>query len=195
MKISIISGSTRQNSASANVSRYLATELTNINSGIENDVFDLSELNLPMWDENTDLDSVADENNRLETSDAFVFVIPEWHGMVPPAVKNLFFLFGSVFRHKPAYLVTVSAGTGGRYPIPEMRASAYKNAFLNYIPVNTVIDKVGSVISEDGEFIAEKDYIKSRLDEGLRILIEYGKAFQLIRQSDIVMEHRFPNGV
>ena len=195
MKITIISGSTRQNSASANVSRYISNELRQINSEVENDVFDLSQLNLPMWDENTDLKALSEQNDQLASADAFVFVIPEWHGMVPPAVKNLFFLFGSVFRHKPAYLVTVSAGTGGRYPIAEMRSSAYKNAYLNYIPVNTVIDRVGAVISDEGEYIAEKAFVQRRLDEGLRILIEYGKAFQTIRQSDIVMEKRFPNGV
>mgnify|MGYP000147083656 CR=1 FL=1 len=195
MKITIISGSTRQNSASSNVSRYIASALSEINPDVENDIFDLSQLNLPMWNEDTDMDALADHNVCLQDSDAFVFVIPEWHGMVPPAVKNLFFLFGSVFRHKPAYLVTVSAGTGGRYPIPEMRASAYKNAYLNYIPVNTVIDRVGTVVSPEGEYIAEKAFVKNRLDEGLRILIEYSKAFQLIRESDIVKEKRFPNGV
>ena len=195
MKITILSGSTRQNSASANVSRYIFSQLSEIDADVERAIFDLAQLNLPMWDEETDLSALADHHAQLEQSDAFVFVIPEWHGMVPPAVKNLFFLFNGVFRHKPAYLVTVSAGTGGRYPISEMRASAYKNAYINYIPVNTVIDRVATVISEEGQYIAEKAFVQRRVDEGLRILIEYSKAFQLIRESEIVQEKRFPNGV
>ena len=195
MKITILSGSTRQNSASANVSRYIFSQLSEVDADVERAIFDLAQLNLPMWDEETDLSALADHHAQLEQSDAFVFVIPEWHGMVPPAVKNLFFLFNGVFRHKPAYLVTVSAGTGGRYPISEMRASAYKNAYINYIPVNTVIDRVATVISEEGQYIAEKAFVQRRVDEGLRILIEYSKAFQLIRESEIVQEKRFPNGV
>jgi len=195
MKITIISGSTRQNSASANVSRYISSQLSEIEVDIENTIFDLSKLDLPMWTEETDMAALSDHNEALQQTDAFVFVIPEWNGMVPPAVKNLFFLFGSVFRHKPAYLVTVSAGTGGRYPISEMRASAYKNAYINYIPVNTVIDRVGSVISNEGEYIAEKAFVQRRVDEGLRILVEYSKAFRQIRESEIVLEKRFPNGV
>jgi multimeric flavodoxin WrbA len=195
MKITIISGSTRLGSASINVSKYLQSQLNVITDTIDINLFDLARTNLPMWDEETDLSLLEQETTQLHEADGFVFVIPEWHGMVPPAVKNLFFLFGSVFRHKPAYLVTTSAGSGGRYPISEMRMSTYKNSFINYIPVNTVIDRVNATISEHGEYIAEKQFVANRCDEGLRILVEYTKAFTLIRNSEIVLEKRFPNGV
>lgn len=195
MKITIISGSTRQQSASSNVSLYLQKQIEQITQEIDAEVFDLAKHELPMWDENTDVSALEQFNKQLDDADGFVFVIPEWHGMVPPAVKNLFFLFGSVFRHKPAYLVTTSAGTGGRYPIPEMRMSAYKNSYINYIPLNTVIDRVNATISEQGEYIAEKQFVANRCDEGLKVLIEYTKAFVQIRNSDIVKEKRFPNGV
>ena len=76
-----------------------------------------------------------------------------------------------------------------------MRSSTYKNSFINYIPVSAVIDRVNTVIDENGNYIAEKAFVQNRLDEGLRILIEYSKAFQAIRASDIVQEKRFPNGV
>ena len=118
MKICIISGSTRQQAASLNVSRYIKSQLDDLNSGAEVEIFNLAEHDLPMWDESTDLAQLADIKDQLQQADSFVFVVPEWHGMAPPAVKNLFFLFGGVFRHKPAYLVGVSSGTGGRYPIP-----------------------------------------------------------------------------
>ncbi|MDA8622430.1 hypothetical protein N9L48_07295, partial [Psychrosphaera sp.] len=98
-------------------------------------------------------------------------------------------------RHKPAYIVTVSAGSGGRYPIQEMRSTVYKNTYLNFIPVNTVIDRVNSIIDEEGNYIGEKQFVAKRADEGLQLLLEYSKAFQTIRLSDIVKEQRFPNGV
>lgn len=195
MNLCIISGSTRSESASINVSKYLEQALSIVDSKVSSSVFDLATLNLPMWDENTDVELLAEQHQVLADADGFVFVIPEWHGMVPPAVKNLFFLFSSVFKHKPAYLIGVSAGTGGRYPIVEMRGSAYKNSMINYIPVGTVLDKVNSVISKDGEYIAEKDFMKRRMDEGLRFLIEYSKAFVAIRNSEIAQENRFANGL
>lgn len=195
MKISIISGSTRANSGSAKTSLYLKNELARIDATQDVDIFDLATLDLPMWEEDTDLALVESQKQQLESADAFVFVVPEWHGMVPPAVKNLFFLFTGVFRHKPAYIVSVSAGSGGRYPIQEMRATAYKNTFLNFIPVNTVIDRLNATIDENGQYIAEKQFVANRVDEGLKLLLEYSSAFQQIRKSDIVQEKRFPNGV
>ncbi len=195
MKISIISGSTRANSGSAKTSLYLKNELARIDAAQDVDIFDLATLDLPMWEEDTDLSLVESQKQQLDSADAFVFVVPEWHGMVPPAVKNLFFLFTGVFRHKPAYIVSVSAGSGGRYPIQEMRATAYKNTFLNFIPVNTVIDRLNATIDENGQYIAEKQFVANRVDEGLKLLLEYSSAFQQIRKSDIVQEKRFPNGV
>ena len=195
MNISIISGSTRANSGSAKTSLYLKNELARIDATQNVDIFDLATLDLPMWEEDTDLSLVESQKQQLESADAFVFVVPEWHGMVPPAVKNLFFLFTGVFRHKPAYIVTVSAGSGGRYPIQEMRATAYKNTYLNFLPVNTVIDRLNATIDENGQYIAEKQFVANRVDEGLKLLLEYSAAFQQIRKSDIVQEKRFPNGV
>ena len=195
MKICIISGSTRQQAASLNVSRYIKSQLDDLNSGAEVEIFNLAEHDLPMWDESTDLAQLADIKDQLQQADSFVFVVPEWHGMAPPAVKNLFFLFGGVFRHKPAYLVGVSSGTGGRYPIPEMRSSTYKNSFINYLPINAIIDRVNKVINEQGEYVAETEFVRNRIDEGVKVLVEYTKAFSLIRESEIVQEKRFPNGV
>ncbi len=195
MKITIISGSTRKNSGSAKTAKYLKSQLSTIDSSNEVGIFDLHEQNLPMWEESTDLTQFTMQQSELESSDAFVFVVPEWHGMVPPAVKNIFFLFTGVFRHKPAFIVTVSAGSGGRYPIPELRSSVYKNTYLNFIPVNAVIDRLNATIDENGEYIGEKQFVANRVDEGLRILLEYGHAFKTIRASNIVMEKRFPNGV
>ncbi|NVK23453.1 MAG: NAD(P)H-dependent oxidoreductase [Gammaproteobacteria bacterium] len=195
MKLCIISGSTREDAASCHVAEYLKSQLTEISPNGETSIFDLAQLELPLWQEGMDETVVSEQKQQLANADGFVFVVPEWHGMVPPAVKNLFFLFGNVFKHKPAYIVGVSSGTGGRYPIVEMRASTYKNSMINYLPISTVLDKVNTVISKQGEYIAEKDFMKRRLDEGLRFLIEYSKAFIQIRESEIAKESRFANGL
>ena len=195
MNITVISGSTRNNSASYKTSLYLQQQLLSLDDSNDVSIFDLSTANLPMWEESLDLTNLSKPQSELEAADAFIFVVPEWHGMVPPALKNIFFLFTGVFRHKPAYIVTVSAGSGGRYPIQEMRSTVYKNTYLNFLPVNTVIDRVNNVIDEAGCYIGEKQFVANRVDEGLRLLLEYSKAFQTIRKSEIVLEKRFPNGV
>ncbi|GAA0291939.1 NAD(P)H-dependent oxidoreductase [Psychrosphaera haliotis] len=195
MNITVISGSTRNNSASYKTSLYLQQQLLSLDDSNDVSIFDLSTANLPMWEESLDLTTLSKPQSELEAADAFIFVVPEWHGMVPPALKNIFFLFTGVFRHKPAYIVTVSAGSGGRYPIQEMRSTVYKNTYLNFLPVNTVIDRVNSIIDEAGCYIGEKQFVANRVDEGLRLLLEYSKAFQTIRKSKIVLEKRFPNGV
>lgn len=195
MNITVISGSTRNNSASHKTSLYLQQQLLSLDDSNDVSIFDLSTANLPMWEESLDLTTLSKPQSELEAADAFIFVVPEWHGMVPPALKNIFFLFTGVFRHKPAYIVTVSAGSGGRYPIQEMRSTVYKNTYLNFLPVNTVIDRVNNVIDEAGCYIGEKQFVANRVDEGLRLLLEYSKAFQTIRKSEIVLEKRFPNGV
>lgn len=195
MKITIISGSTRQQSASNNVSRYVKSQLEQVTHAEQVDILDLAQHDLPMWTESLDLAPFSQIKQQLAQSDGFVFVIPEWHGMVPPALKNLFFLFAGVFSHKPAYLIGISSGTGGRYPLPEMRMSTFKNSFINYIPVNAVIDRVNKVISAQGEYIADTDFVRDRLDEGVQVLAAYSQAFQHIRSSDIVRERRFVNGV
>ena len=195
VNLSIISGSSRNNSASFKTATYLKNQLNKLDSTVETAIFDLSKSSLPMWEEDLELTQFDDLKAELDMADGFVFVIPEWHGMVPPAVKNLFFLFAGVFRHKPAYIVTVSAGSGGRYPIQEMRSTVYKNSYINFIPVNTIIDRCNAIIDEQGNYIGEKQFVANRVDEGLRLLLEYSKAFQTIRESDIVKNARFQNGV
>jgi hypothetical protein len=195
MKLTIISGSSRKQSASLKTSIYLKNQLAELDAATDSEIFDLADAHLPMWEEELDLSQFDNIKQQLDTADGFVFVIPEWHGMVPPAVKNLFFLFAGVFRHKPAYIVTVSAGSGGRYPIPEMRSTAYKNSYINFIPVNTIIDRCNSIIDQDGNYIGEKQFVAKRVDEGLRLLLEYSKAFQIIRASEVVQNVRFQNGV
>ena len=189
MNICIISASTREESASRHVATYIEKQLTDINTSL----LDLHTADIPLWQEGASANTNVQQ--QLNDAEGYVFVVPEWHGMTPPAFKNLFFYFNGCFSHKPAYIVTVSAGTGGRYPISELRMSSYKNSFINYIPVSTVIDHVNDTINENGEFIAPTDYIATRIDEGLQFLKQYTSALNSVRESDIYKEKRFKNGM
>ena len=102
---------------------------------MQSSLLDLHKLDLPLWSSH----AVADESTKqlIAEADGFVFVVPEWHGMVPPAFKNLFYYFNGFFAYKPAYIIGVSSGTGGRYPITERMdegmqfLSAYSKALMS----------------------------------------------------------------
>ena len=73
--------------------------------------------------------------------------------------------------------------------------SNYKNSFINYIPVSTIVDHVNDTINDQGEFIAETDFIAQRIDEGLQFLLQYTQALSQVRESAIFKEGRFKNGL
>ncbi len=192
MNILVISGSPRANSSSLNVAKYVSTQLDQ-QEGVENRIFDLNECTLPMWSG----DAVMDDNAKelIQWAHGFVFVVPEWHGMVPPAFKNMFYYFNNLLAHKPAYIIGVSSGTGGRYPITELRSTTYKNSFINYIPLSTVVDNVDELINAEGEMTANSEHMAQRIDEGLQFLNVYTHALLQVRSSDIFTEKRFKNGM
>lgn len=192
MNILIISGSPRDGASSLSVAHYTKKQLTK-HTDAHIDVFDLNTCSLEFWSDQADIDETA--KRLISQADGYVFVVPEWHGMVPPAFKNIFFYFNACFAHKPVYIVSVSAGNGGRYPISELRMSNYKNSFINYIPVSTIVDHVNDTINDQGEFIAETDFIAQRIDEGLQFLLQYTQALSQVRESAIFKEGRFKNGL
>ena len=98
MKITIISGSHRQNSQSTKISKVIESALEAFPQCDERYLFDLANNPLPLWDEgiwNSDnkwktlLNPTSDQ---LASSDAFVIISPEWHGMVPAGLKNFFLM-------------------------------------------------------------------------------------------------------
>ena len=192
MNILIISGSPRDGASSLSVAHYTKKQLTK-HTDAHIDVFDLNTCSLEFWSDQADIDETA--KRLISQADGYVFVVPEWHGMVPPAFKNLFHFFNGLFSHKPAYIIGVSSGSGGRYPITELRSTTYKNSFINYIPVSTVLDKVDETINKNGEYIAESDHLAQRIDDGLQYLIEYTKSLCSVRESSIFIEKRCKNGM
>ena len=69
--------------------------------------------------------------------------MPEYGGMATPNSKTfLVFNNGELF-HKPGLIISVSSGTGGAYPISELRSSSYKNSHIMWIPEHIIIRNVG----------------------------------------------------
>lgn len=203
MKIAIISGSHRQNSQSLKVAKYIQKTLE---AGIcqETWLYSLEGNPLPLWDEGVWegeqkwQDILTPLKEQLSSSDALVVITPEWHGQVPAGLKNFFLLFGkNELGHKPALIVSVSAGAGGAYPVAELRMSSYKNSRLCYIPEHVIIRDVESILndSESDNDQRSDRYIKERLQWSLNILKEYAIALSSVRSSGVTESDKFGNGM
>ncbi|MGD2137799.1 MAG: NAD(P)H-dependent oxidoreductase [Gammaproteobacteria bacterium] len=203
MKITVISGSHRREAQSLKVARFVQRTLE---AGVceQTWLVNLAGNPLPLWDtgvwdgEEAWTALLEPVRRELVSSDAFVVVSPEWHGQVPAGLKNFFLLFGkNELGHKPALIVTVSAGDGGAYPVAELRMSSYKNSRLCYIPEQVIVRHVERVLNEDGtENNPESDsYYRARIAWALNILREYARALQQVRASGATRTDIFNNGM
>jgi len=123
-------------------------------------------------------------------------VAPEYGGMVPPALKNLFLLASNQeFAHKPALIVGISAGRSGTYPVAELRMSSYKNTRICYMPDHMILREVESLFQSDEPANKFEADTRARLDYFLKVLREYSKALSIVRASGVIDTKTFPNGL
>jgi NAD(P)H-dependent FMN reductase len=198
-RVIIVSGSPRRGSQSRRIAEEVAWRAANESPEWAPEVIDLAEATVPEWDESLqDPDSTTTEtwlatSRRLARASAFVFVVPEWSGMAPPCLKNLFLMCNRhELAHKPALLVGISAGAGGSYPISELRASSYKNTRVIYIPDHVVIRHVGDALRNP---TPESEHLDARLRYSLAILRQYAFALRSVRQSRVVDLETYPFGM
>ena len=204
MNVTIISGSHRNPSQSEKIGTYIKSLLQSDFSDINPFLFSLADNPLPLWDQSiwesdeTWIKRLAPLKEKFSASDAFVIITPEWHGQVPSGLKNLFLLFSRFeFGHKPAFIVSISAGDGGAYPVAELRMSSYKNNRLCYIPEQLIVRDVENVFNDNAEDNDDKSdsYYKERLQWALNILLGYGKALKTMRNETEINNDKFSNGM
>jgi len=202
MKFSIICGSNRRNSNSMKVAAYVRKLLMELRLCEESSIINLADRNLPLWDGdvsavNSDCSQVIESlSGELDSSDAFIVISPEWNGMVAPALKNFFMYWGkSELAHKPALPISVSSGNGGSYPIAELRMSSYKNNRICYLPEHLIVRNADEVLNTSAIAGQEDEYIRDRLAYCLELLNSYASAFMTVRQSPILANTNFRNGM
>ena len=151
-----------------------------------------------MWESGSDMQKMWQPLSReLESCDAFVVVSPEWSGMAPAGLKNFFLYCGDELVHKPAMIVAVSSGRGGAYPVVELRMSSYKNTYLCYIPNHVIIRDVENILNAPKPNPDNKSdaYLRKRLLHSLKVLEQYGKGLQLVRESKVEDREKYGNGM
>jgi len=204
INITIVCGSQRPSSESAKVAGHVGVLLARHHPESPVRVLDLGRSPLPWWSDDFRVDG-SDAARRwaptaalLGATDGFVIVTPEWGGMSPPALKNLFLLCdgSDELADKPALLVGVSSSGGGAYAVAELRASSYKNTRICYIPEQVMVRNVCDLFAGDAlvESQAARD-VESRLVHGLALLVGYAEALVAVRRSGIRDSKRFGYGM
>ena len=199
MKISIISASHRINSQSKKISSFIKDSLFKTTPKLDTNILDLADADLPLWSpEKKDGKGIwggtwNSISRNLDESDGFILVVPEYGGMATPASKNIFLLCGNgELAHKPGLIVSISSGTGGAYPISELRSSSYKNTHLMWIPENIIIRNVEEFKpGAHGENIP--NWLDDRIEYVLKLFLTYASNMKPIRE--IVNRKDFGNGM
>lgn len=205
VKLAIISGSHRETSESGKLAEYIQKIIQStapFQTQFDSHILDLAKHKLPFFaDESTPEEKQEFEqkwlpvSSDLNESDAFIIISPEWNGMVPSQLKNLFLLTNREFYHKPALIVTVSASMNGAYPVAELRMSSYKNSRLLYIPEHLIIRNIQDFNADpDHENFTE---IRERMLNDLNILHLYASKLQGIGKEVLALEYteKYPNGM
>jgi len=202
MKYAIICGSHRKNSESLNVGDYLKHQ---IEKNGKDDVYilDLGSSNIPLWEESIwEGDTKWAEiwgghSEKLSECEAIIIITPEWNGMVTPTLKNFFLLCSKgELAHKPGFIVSISSGRGGTYPVSELRMSSYKNTYLCYIPDHIIIRHVTEFFNDFEKSESEEEkYLRDRIDYSLSILKEYAKGMNIVRESQKIDLQAYPYGM
>ena len=197
LNIALVAGSSRNNSQSGKVARFLRQRLIEQGhtSAQASSILDLGLAPLPLWPAE-DAGPWELYRQQLVAADALVIVAPEWNGMACPAVKN-FFLYASKaeLAHKPGLLVGVSSGIGGAYPISELRASSYKNCRLCYLPEHLIVRQVEKVLNAPQAQDEADQRLHERVDYALDVLVRYAHALQPVRAAITFDNPAFTNGM
>lgn len=199
-KLAILIGSHRPQSQSAKVGRFIQKFLMTEFPGVETFVLDLGETPLPLWDEGVRRWEAKWEclwrgvSQELKSCDGVVVIAPEWNGMAPPALKNLFLLCEGKeqeLAHKAGLIIGVSSNLGGAYPVLELRMSSFKNTHICYIPEHIIIRRVGEMFNPGEPVCEEEAQIRRRLRYALALLLAYAKALKGVRESGIIDTNRY----
>ena len=190
-RYAIISASHRSGAQSLR----LANELNSRDFDGDADVIDLFTADLPLWNGERDAnDSVKSVQETIASADGLVFVVPEWHGMAPAGLKNLFLWCGHPhFAHKPALIVAVSASVGGAFVVAELRSSSYKNSRLLWLPEHLILRDAPELWA--GNERESDDYLSKRAAYATDQLKTYTDTLSPRRAELIAGIKEFANGM
>ncbi|SFC06557.1 NAD(P)H-dependent oxidoreductase [Pseudoalteromonas denitrificans] len=209
MKILIISASQRAHSNSLKASNFIKLNVLNNLPDIDSSILDLSQYPFLLDNYGVEKEDKRELNqnkedvlSQLYKCDAVVFVVPEWGGMIPPALVNLLLLCangsanGLPLGHKPAFAIGISTSSGGSNPISLLKAYAAKNTHLTWLPLHAIIQNVDTFLATDWAPNNDSRYnqVQSRVLTGLTALTLYAKQLKTVRKELVELSKIHPFG-
>lgn len=195
----IISSSSREESESLRVAQHVLDQVQN-KYKIGAELLDLSICKLPeinnvlLSDPSKDA-AWKEVSDKLSEATGFIFVVPEWHGMAPPKLMELLLLATNFeLAHKPALILSVSAGLGGTYPVVQLRSIGFKNNHICFIPEHLIVRHVGDLFHDISKAHEDDLEVRKRLDFCLSLLYAYDDGLSLVRKSDVNI-NEYPYGL
>lgn len=177
-KLAIISASTRPGRIGPKVAGWVEKVAGEHAGFAEIDVVDLAEVALPMMDEphhprlrDYTHQHTRDWSARVDSADAFVFVMPEYnHGFTAPLKNAIDYLYHE-WTYKPVGLVSyggIAAGTRAAQMIKQVLTTVKMTPVYDAV----AIPFVSRMINEDDELEPNDSMVngsKAMLDELLRV--------------------------
>lgn len=173
--ITIISGTNRQNSVSAKVANLYQSLL--LKHQVESNIIDLADLPkdflyTALYENNGKNPEFNKFLKQLRSSDKYVFIIPEYNGSFPGALKAFIdgMEYPNSFQNKKCALVGISSGMQGAG-----LALSHMTDIFNYLGMNVLAlkPKLARIESNfDGQEVTDNLY-SQLLEEQVKKLLEF----------------------
>ena len=163
LKVLVILGSIRQGRMSERVATFVMARLAHA-GGIDAELVDLRELNLPMMEERLGKieptpPNVAELGAKIQNCHAIIIVTPEYNRGYPGVLKNALDYYFKEYKRKVVALVTVSDGGRGGVNAWAQLVPVLVRMSAIVVPPNMEVERVDKSFEADGTPI-EQVYIK-----------------------------------
>jgi NAD(P)H-dependent FMN reductase len=181
LKIKIILGSVREGRNGEKVWNWLKTQLSQFN-GLDFELVDLKELNLPMFDESeVPMADVPPKSpaaqlwkQKMGESDGFIIITPEYNHFIPGALKNAFDFLAKEWKNKPVAIISYGASAGGVRAAEDVKKIFfYMQSFV--IPTEINIPYVWDAFDANGNLPEKLSVISQKQLVELQKYTEYYK--------------------
>ena len=180
MKVAILAGSNRRNSASTRMARYLESRLDSLGHSVR--LFDLRETPLPLFGPDDEEEPAAAQqlSALMKDSDAIVLTSPEYHGTISGVLKNaLDYLSSEHFDGKAVLAVSAAGGAVGVSSLTHLQAIVRN---LHGVNCPDWISVGGDQRRFDEEGVPESDRMRLRVEH---VLGQFIRLAELLRNNPV----------
>lgn len=151
MHLTLILGTNREGRKSERVAMFLKKHMST-REDISLSFFDVRDFDLPKEGYGQDIKDLFPEfRDTVNTSDGFIFIVPEYNHGYPGRLKSVLDLLLPEYNRKPVLLVTVSSGMWGGTRVAESMLPVLRELGLVVLPADVNIFKVSEQFNENGE--------------------------------------------